>query len=329
MTTAFLFAASVVLLVVAAELFTNAVEWAGYHMRLARGATGSLLAAMGTSLPEFVVPLVALIARGPSADSVAMGAVLGAPFLLLTVGSLVTAIAVLSRRGARELRLDPRQPRRDLGVFLFAYPLALIAIVLPFAGRVAVGCFLLLVYVAYVLATLRGGIPEEEMPEPLHLVRWREGQPHPLAIALQLVVAVAMLVLGSQLFVTALNQAADALRIPALVLALIVVPLATELPETMNSVLWVRSRDDPLAFGNIAGSATFQSCVLVFIGVIFTSWRPTTGAIIGAILTLLTAAFLLVLLRNGRGSGLWLMCAGVPWVGYVVAQAASGGRLGA
>jgi hypothetical protein len=34
-----------------------------------------------------------------------------------------------------------------------------------------------------------------------------------------------------------------------LVLALVIVPVATELPETLNSVLWVRSNDDMLAFG--------------------------------------------------------------------------------
>ena len=62
MTTVLLFAGGIVLLVVAAELFTNAIEWAGFRMRLASGATGSLLAALGTSLPEFVVPVVALAA---------------------------------------------------------------------------------------------------------------------------------------------------------------------------------------------------------------------------------------------------------------------------
>ena len=109
----------------------TAIEWAGFRMRLASGATGSLLAALGTSLPEFVVPVVALAAHSPSADSVAMGAVIGAPFLLLTIGAGITGLAVLTRRGARELVLDKRQPRRDLGVFLVAYPLALLAIALP------------------------------------------------------------------------------------------------------------------------------------------------------------------------------------------------------
>ena len=328
MTTVLLFAGGIVLLVVAAELFTNAIEWAGFRMRLASGATGSLLAALGTSLPEFVVPVVALAAHSPSADSVAMGAVIGAPFLLLTIGTGITGLAVLTRRGARELVLDKRQPRRDLGVFLVAYPLALIAIALPHAARIAVGVLLLAGYAGYIIATLRSGAPTDEMPEPLHIVRWRLGQPHAVFISVQLVVAVVMLVAGSQLFVDGLNRTADALHISTLVLALVVIPLATELPETLNSVLWVRSRDDALAFGNVAGSATFQSCILAFIGVVFTTWRPGSTGLISAGLTIATAASLLVLLRNGRARGSRLALAGLPWIGYVVAQVVTGGHLG-
>jgi cation:H+ antiporter len=107
----------------------------------------------------------------------------------------------------------------------------------------------------------------------------------------------------------------------------VIVPVATELPETLNSVLWVRTNDDMLAFGNVAGSATFQSCVLASIGVVFTTWHPGSAGLISATLTVLTAAFLLTLLWNGRARGALLMLAIVPWVAYVVAQVATGGRL--
>jgi cation:H+ antiporter len=147
-------------------------------------------------------------------------------------------------------------------------------------------------------------------------------------IAVQLAVAVALLVVGSQLFVTALNNAASALRVPALTLAIVVVPLATELPETMNSVLWVRSRDDKLAFGNVAGSATFQACVLGFIGVVFTSWSIGSAGLIGALITLGTALYLFALLFRGNAHGALLVLAGLPWLGYVIAQVITGGHLG-
>ena len=328
MTTALLFAASGVLIVVAAELFTNAVEWAGFLLGLTRGATGSLLAALGTSLPETAVPVVALATHSPSADSVAQGAVLGAPFLLLTIAAGITGVAVWLRGGARRLEADPSQTRRDLGVFLVAFSIALVAMALPNWARIVVGVALLGLYTAYVLATLRGGGASTEMPEPLHIIRWRSGPPTRLLVAVQLLVAVVLLVVGSELFIDALNRVATALRIAALVLALVVVPLATELPETSNSVLWVRSRDDTLAFGNVAGSATFQACVLGFLGVTFTSWNPGGAGVISGLLTVASAAFLLIAMRRGPVRATVLMLAALPWCGYAVGQFVTGGRLG-
>lgn len=328
MTTALLFITSLILVVVASELFTNAIEWAGFQLKVGTGATGSLLAALGTSLPETVVPIVALATHSPGADKVATGAVLGSPFLLLTLGAGATGIAVLIRGGTRHLVIDPRQARRDLGVFLAAFTVAVLSSALPHSARIVVGIGLALAYAAYVIATLRGSGAGGDMPEPLHIVRWRPGEPHPLLVTVQLALAVAILIVGSQLFVVALDQTASALHFPPLVLALVIVPIATELPETLNSVLWVRSNDDMLAFGNVAGSATFQSCVLAAIGVTFTTWNPGSAGLLSGGLTIATAAFLLVLLWRGRARGGLLMLALVPWLVYVAGVAVTGGHLG-
>jgi len=325
--TALLFLASLILVVVASELFTNAIEWAGYLLNLGTGATGSLLAALGTSLPETVVPIVALATHSTGANLVATGAVLGSPFLLLTLGAGATGVAVVLRGGARRLVIDPLQARRDLGVFLGAFTVAVLSSLLPNGARIAVGALLLITYAAYVVVTLRSSAAAGESPEPLHIVRWRPGEPHPVLVSVQLVIAVGLLVLGSQLFVTALDRTASALAIPILVLSLVVVPIATELPETLNSVLWVRTNDDALAFGNVAGSATFQSCVLGALGVVFTTWQPGAAGYISASLTVLTAAFLLALLWRGKAHGGHLMLVLVPWIVYVVAQVVTGGRL--
>jgi cation:H+ antiporter len=296
-------------------------------MNLASGATGSLLAAIGTSLPETVVPVVALLSGQPSAASVTTGAVLGSSFLLLGLGTGITGLAVLLRK---RRRLEPHagQVRRDLGLFIGAFSLVLIAIVLPRPARIVLGVGLLIAYALYVRATLGGSDPSESYPEPLHLLRWRSGEPAMLAVALQLAGAVAMLIGGSDLFVNGLNEVAISLHTNPLTLALVVVPVATELPETLNSVLWVRSGDDGLAFGNVAGSAAFQSCILAFIGLSFTPWRPDLNGVLSGVLTLLTAVYLLALLRNGSAHGRWLALAGLPWVGYVIAELVAGGRLG-
>ncbi len=328
--TMLVFVVAMLVIVAAAELFTNAIEWAGFRLRLGGGATGSLLAALGTALPEATVPIVALVAGAPSATQVATGVVLGSSFLLLTMGTALTGLALVMRRRAPELAIAPAQARRDLGSFASAFALLILAMALPRPAHYVIGVLLLAIYVAYVTITLRGGEPTEEMPDPLHLLRRHSGHdPHNAGVVLQLAIAIGGLVLGSKLFVTGLDQTASALNISTLVLALVLVPLATELPETLNGVLWVRSNDDGLAFGNIAGAATFQACILGFIGVTFTPWQPGGGGLLSSVLTWFTAVVLLWLLRHGRTRGRWLALAALPWLAYVAVVLTTGGHIGA
>jgi len=102
-----LFLGGLLLIVGAAELFTNAVEWAGFRLGLAAGATGSLLAALGTALPETTVPVVAIIRGGADSDAIAVGAIVGAPFLLLTLGvATITLLLLLTTALDERLRRD-------------------------------------------------------------------------------------------------------------------------------------------------------------------------------------------------------------------------------
>lgn len=327
MTTVGLFVAGLACIVAGAELFTNAVEWAGFRLRLASGATGSLLAALGTALPETIVPIVAIVSRRPASDAIAVGAVVGAPFLLLTLGTAVTGVAVAVRRHAPDLVVDPRQVRRDLGTFLGAFSVVLVAVVLPLPARALLALGLLALYGYYVLATLRGGLPAETAPEPLHLLRGH-AVPHAGGIALQLLGAIALLVLGAELFVGGVERAASAVHVAPLLLSLVLVPLATELPETLNSVLWVRSGDDGLAFGNVAGATAFQACLVGAFGLAFTDWRPGALGVANGLASMASALWALLLLRDGRCRGRRLTLGGVVWVGYVAAALAWSSRGG-
>jgi cation:H+ antiporter len=326
--TALLFVGALLLIAVASELFTNAVEWAGHLLHLGAGATGSLLAALGTALPETMVVIVALVGGATGSNQIATGAVLGSSFLLLTLGGALTGAALLTRRGNRRLQVEPAQVRRDLGVFLSAFGCAVASTLLSRPERVVVGILLLLLYAGYARAALgeRGG--PGEAPEPLHFVRWRSGPPPVVVVVVQLLAGAILLTVGSGLFVDAIHSAATSLGLNPLVLAVIAVPFATELPETLNSVLWIRSGDDGLALGNVAGAAAFQACILGFLGVTFTTWDLGAAGLISAGCAFATGLYLLGLLRDGRAHGGWLLVAALPWLGFVVAELALGGRLG-
>src|SRR5213083_2106272 len=82
-----------VLILVGAEVFTNGVEWLGIKLRISEGATGSILAAIGTATPETLIPIVAILfTNTPDADEIGVGAILGAPFMLATLVMLLIGI---------------------------------------------------------------------------------------------------------------------------------------------------------------------------------------------------------------------------------------------
>ena len=95
---------------------------------------------------------------------------------------------------------------------------------------------------------------------------------------LQFLIGLAAMVGGAHLFVEELLEVAGDLGVEAIVLSLILAPLATELPEKVNSFFWVSEGKDSLALGNITGAMLFQSTIPVGIGLLFTDWDLSGNA---------------------------------------------------
>jgi cation:H+ antiporter len=293
-----------------ALLFTNAVEWLGHRLELGEGAVGSVLAAVGTAMPETLIAIVALIGAEEGADQVAIGAIVGAPFLLATLAmGLVGLFAYLYReRRAQGLDLKAHGPtlERDLLFFLafFALSLALFWGA-PAALRIPIGVLVILAYPLYIHRTLRGGgeVQSHDSLDPLLFERRSERRMSPslLLCTIQLLVGLGAMVGGAHLFVEELLHIAESLGVEPVVLALILAPLATELPEKVNSFFWVREGKDALALGNITGAMVFQSTIPFGIGLIFTDWDLSGNATLSIVLGLV-GGFLAyeVLHRRGR-----------------------------
>ncbi len=305
-------AVSLLLMVGAAELFTNAVEWAGVRAGLGSGATASLLAALGTAMPESVVPVVALIGGRPGAAAIAVGAIIGAPFLLGTLGLGITGLAGLLV-GRPRLRAVPAATRRDLLTFLGSFAVVVAATVLPRPARIAVAVVVALLFTRYVRQTLGDRSGSDRLPEPLHLLRAFAGRRRPgwAPLAAQLLLGVGGLVLAGQLFVIVIHTVGSGLRLPTLLLALILVPIATELPETVAGVLWVRSGDDALALGNVVGAMVFQATVPGIIGLCFTPWQLGPPALLAAAAAAVGALVALAALRPDGLRAAWCLGAGL------------------
>lgn len=270
-----------------ALLFTNAVEWLGHRLGLGEGAVGSLLAAVGTAMPETLIAIVALIDATEGADDVAIGAIVGAPFLLATLAMGLVGLFAFAYRNRRDqglaLKADRATLERDLLFFLAFFALSLaLAWGAPAALRIPVGILALLAYPVYIRRTLVGGgeVQDHSTLDPLIFERRLERRRNPAVAlcALQLLVGLGAMVGGAHLFVEELLGIAESIGVEAVVLALILAPLATELPEKVNSFFWVREGKDALALGNITGAMVFQSTIPFGIGLLFTEWHLAANA---------------------------------------------------
>jgi cation:H+ antiporter len=104
---------------------------------------------------------------------------------------------------------------------------------------------------------------------------------------------------ASQLFVRQLDAIGPMLGLAPAVTALLLSPVATELPEIMNAVIWVRQGKTPLALANISGAMMIQATVPSGLGLLFTAWRFDSPLLISGLVTMAAIGYLLILLRRG------------------------------
>jgi cation:H+ antiporter len=216
----------------------------------------------------------------------------------------VVAVSIQGFRRRREtdddVAIDKGTAKRDLLFFLVFFALGVGAgfVPLPFFLKVVLAVVLVVAYGLYVWRTIRsGGESIEEPPERLAV--WRASSEAPMwAVAAQLLGTVAAMGAGAHFFVTAVEHLSEAAGLPAGLIALVLAPLATELPEKFNSVIWLRGNKDTLALGNITGAMVFQSTIPVALGLAFTSWSLDPLNALAAALALIGGAFLYFLVRR-------------------------------
>lgn len=318
-----------VVILIAAEVFTNALEHLGEKLKISEGVTGSLFAAVGTALPETSVPLLAIFAGTSDPhinDEIGVGAILGAPLMLATLSICLMALSVLFRRGRNgHLRPERNGLVRDLNFFIMAFALATLAMYIPHEARpirIALSFGMVLIYFIYIMLTIRASqalVSEghgTEADEPMFLCRI--GLPNNMTvIGIQLVLGLALLLAGAKGFINNVHEATQIIGISALLLSLLIIPIATELPEKVNSILWIRKGKDTLAFGNITGAMVFQGTLLPAIGIMLTPWEPRLEVVAGVVITLLAAIWLRVMVARGQLRVWHLWINGLLYVTYL------------
>jgi cation:H+ antiporter len=319
-----------ILILIAAEVFTNALEHLGEKLGISEGVTGSLFAAVGTALPETMVPLLALLAGTQNVatnEEIGVGSILGAPLMLATLSISLMAISVWKRRGTQgHLRPERSGLTRDLNFFIIAFSFAAIAMYVPHSQalvRYGISAAMVLIYFVYVMMTLKASkalVADGHATEAGGVMfLYKVGLPKNMpVILLQLILGVVLLIAGAKGFINGVAEAAQIMGISALLLSLLIIPIATELPEKVNSILWIRKGKDTLAFGNITGAMVFQGTLLPAIGIMLTPWVPRTEVVLGIAMTLLAAIWLRYLVASG-GIKVWhLFVNGAMYLSYII-----------
>ncbi|ODS39061.1 MAG: hypothetical protein A7316_05110 [Candidatus Altiarchaeales archaeon WOR_SM1_86-2] len=293
-------AGSIIIILIGCELFANGVESVGRKFTLSHAATGSLLAAVGTALPESVIPILALLFSAEHGEAISIGAILGAPFMLFTLAIFLLAVTVLTLKfmGKRDsaIKVNPELISFDLKFFIFAFflILAVSLIKIKFLNY-ALAAFLVLFYLFYIKKILEHEAAGDETYHPLHFEKYF-GKKHVL-IYIQTALGLILIISGAHFFIGFLIVTGTAIGISMLVFSLLITPIATELPEKYNSITWIIRGKDTLALANITGAVAFQSTLIVSIGLLFTEWILDWHTLLNITLALSSAIFIFITLK--------------------------------
>jgi cation:H+ antiporter len=326
--TALLFLLSAGAIYVACEYFVNGIEWLGQKLKFGATATGTVLAAFGTALPESAVTFVAVImGRTPEVRDIGVGAALGGPLVLATIAYAVVGVALwcnrqrLGRSDSR-VQVDHARLARDqawfLSIFVVKCGLGLVA----FAFKPWLGVLFLAAYALYVWRELKSddSAPHDEVLEPLKF-QPRATVPSLAMVLIQTCVALLVIAYASHVFVLQIQTIGVALHMPPHLIALVLSPVATELPETMNALIWVRQGKERLALANISGAMMIQATVPSALALFATPWMFDAPLIVAGIITAIAIVYLWWLFRRGQVDGRKLLPVGLLYVVFAACVA--------
>jgi cation:H+ antiporter len=305
----------------ACEFFVNGVEWLGRRLSVGSTATATILAAFGTARPESAITFVAVaFGKSDAQRELGVGAALGGPLVLATIAyATVGATLILSRQHLQRtqaVRDEFKRLSRDQTWFLSIFVVKLAVGLVAFAYKPWLGVAFLGAYALYFWKEMsRDDSGEvEDILEPLTFARKRPGPP-PLALAaLQTGLALVVIFAASRLFVSQLDAIGPTLGIEPQLLALLLSPIATELPETMNAIIWVRQGKHRLALANISGSMMIQATVPTAFGLFFTPWLLDRSLIMAGVVTAIAVAIMLLSFARGVISRGFLASMGLFYV---------------
>ena len=231
-----------------ADRLTDGAVAVAEKMKMPQIVIGLTIVAMGTSMPEFCVSLISAL-KGTS--DLAVGNIVGSnifnTLLIVGVSALVAPMSIMKTT-----------VRKDIPFALVASALLLIMCLDEDISRID-AAILFVLFLIFMYITLRGakvqGTDVEEK-EKKSMATWLS--------VVWILVGLACLIGGSNLFVDGATVVATKLGVSEAVIGLTIVAGGTSLPELATSVVSARKGNSGIAIGNVLGSNVFN--ILAILG---------------------------------------------------------------
>ncbi len=318
---------AIALVFVAALFFVNALEWLGYGLKLGSSFVGAILSPLFTSLPELIVILIALFAfGGTSGQEIGIGTIFGQPFMASSLSYGLVGMAVLigwmlGKRNSHYLVIDKTLAIPYIFITVL-FPLTLVPGFIHFGWlRIVSGVVFLVAFLFYIQMMfgkrLVGSVGEAEelfLARFLPKSRLRPG----IALAVQLGVGVSLLYFGSHYLVKSVVDISAGINLSPLSLALIIIPAATAIPETVNAIIWGFRGKDTLSLGSLVGEKILYSTFYPALGLFLTGWELDDHAVYSVAATTVISLILLYFIRRQRLPWFALLTGLFFFAGYAI-----------
>lgn len=278
---------------------------------------GLTVIAFGTSSPEMVVSAQAALSGN---GAIAIGNVIGSN--ICNIALILGACALIS-----PLRAEVQVVRREVPIMIGATVLGLIFLI---DGRVArwEGAVLLATLIGYTVVTVRqaraetaSGASTEFADELGQGKSWGLG-----ASAVGVIGGLAVLVLGSHLFVRGAVSLAESWGMSQVAIGLTIVAVGTSMPELATSLLAALRKQGDVAIGNVVGSNIFNVLGILGIAALITPIDAPGLAWTDLLVMIGVSLALLPVVRSGgrisRGEGAALLAVYVGYTAWLLIQAA-------
>ncbi|MFX1534798.1 MAG: sodium:calcium antiporter [Promethearchaeota archaeon] len=254
-----------IIMSIAAELIARGAEILG--KKFGAGFVGAVLLGFITTLPELVFVVVAISAAQQAQQvtegyNIAMGSAIGGNLLLFTIGyGLVILLAYIFHK--QSISLDNVHLRDDLWYLLiscmFILFSALDGLFQWYEGLILIGIYIFYIIHQFFESRLFDIVPEDDAVYMADIAKrqW-------LISGILLSVGAILLLLVAHPFVVAIEELSLAMGLSALILALVISPFASEMPEKISAfVLTIRDiKGAEMAIANFIGSKVMNNSLL-------------------------------------------------------------------